>query len=106
MEIEALTFYEALKHLADRHGIPMPKQDRYSDPDSRLRGGLYEIHEAAAGLFRALLESSAGAGAREYLKRRGVTPATAEEFGLGILGTFGTGTDPPAPKRWPTGPAA
>ena len=83
MEIEALTFFEALKHLADRHGIPMPKHDRYSDPDSRLRGGLYEIHEIAAGLFRASLESAAGAGAREYLKRRGVTPATAEEFGLG-----------------------
>ncbi|MCW5976995.1 MAG: DNA primase [Bryobacteraceae bacterium] len=83
MEIERLTFHEALKLLAERHGIPMPRQERYSDAESRLRGGLYELHEAAAQLFRAGLESTAGAGAREYLKRRGVSGAVAAEFGLG-----------------------
>ena len=83
MEIENLTFFEALKHLAERHGIPMPKQERYSDAESRLRSGLYEIHELAARLFRAALGSAAGAEARGYLQRRGVTAEVAEEFGLG-----------------------
>ena len=34
MEIEALTFYEAMKLLAGRYGIPMPKRAEYSDPET------------------------------------------------------------------------
>jgi DNA primase len=83
MEIEALTFYEALQRLAERQGISMPKQHRYSDPESRLRGSLYEIHELAGQLFRASLDSADGTGAREYLKGRGLSTSTAAEFGLG-----------------------
>ena len=37
MEIEGLSFYEALKSLAERNGIPMPKRSQYADDDSRLR---------------------------------------------------------------------
>ncbi len=83
MEIENLTFYEALKHLAERYGIPMPKQERLSDAESRLRGALYSIHEVAARLYQAALASSAGAAAREYLRQRGLPAALVEEFGLG-----------------------
>lgn len=89
MEIENLTFYEALKHLAERHGIPMPKQERFSDAESRLRGALYAIHEVAARLFRSALESAAGRSAREYLERRGVPAGIAEEFGLGYADPSG-----------------
>src|ERR1700733_8095450 len=35
MEIEGLTFPEALKQLAERHGIPMPKRAEFSDADTR-----------------------------------------------------------------------
>src|SRR5690242_18570808 len=35
MEIEGISFYEALKSLAERHGIPMPKRSSYADEDSR-----------------------------------------------------------------------
>lgn len=89
MEIENLTFYEALKHLAERHGIPMPRQERFSDAESRLRGALYEMHELAARIFRSALESAAGRSAREYLERRGVGPDIAEEFGLGYADPSG-----------------
>ena len=37
MELESLSFYEALKLLADSHGIPMPKRSEYSDPETKLR---------------------------------------------------------------------
>lgn len=83
MEIENLTFYEALKHLAERHGIPMPKQERLTDAESRLRGALYGMHEIAARLYQAALASGAGSAAREYLRKRGLAPALIEEFGLG-----------------------
>ena len=37
MEIEGISFYEALKPLAERNGIPMPKRSQYADEDSQLR---------------------------------------------------------------------
>jgi DNA primase len=84
MEIEALTFYEALKLLAERYGIPMPKRAEYSDPETKLRAALYRMHEIAQRIYRAALSSNAGAEARAYLAKRGVAPAVAEEFGLGL----------------------
>ncbi|MBI3279744.1 MAG: DNA primase [Acidobacteria bacterium] len=94
MEIERLTFPEALKSLAERYGIPMPKRAEYSDPESKLRAAVYEMHEIAAQVFRASLEASAGAEARAYLSRRGVTPALAEQFGLGYSDRSGQALTP------------
>lgn len=84
MEIERLTFWEAVKLLAERHGIPLPKQGAETDEESRRRAVLYEMHEMAARLFRDHLFSSAGRDARAYLERRGVPPPVIEEFGLGL----------------------
>ena len=83
MEIEGLSFYEALKSLAERYGIPMPKRSQYADEDTKLRGALYELHEAAQEQFRSNLNGAAGEAARAYLARRGVAAATIEQFGLG-----------------------
>lgn len=83
MQIEGVSFYEALKSLAERYGIAMPKRSQYADEDARLRGSLHAMHEAAQEHFRANLQSGAGEQARAYLARRGVSPETIEEFGLG-----------------------
>ena len=83
MEKEGIGFYEALKLLADRYGIPMPKRSQYADEDSKLRGAIFQMHELAQENFRAHLNSPAGEAARAYLARRGVTPETAEQFALG-----------------------
>jgi DNA primase len=83
MEKDGLSFWEALKHLAERYGIPLPKRSQYSDEDSRLRGSAFEMHEMAQEAFRANLESAAGETARAYLARRGVAPETIAQFGLG-----------------------
>src|SRR5579864_964720 len=50
MEIERVSFVEAMKLLAERNGIAMPKRE-YTDPDSKLRGALMEMHEIAAQVF-------------------------------------------------------
>lgn len=84
MEIERLTFWEACKYLAERHGIPLPKRTDLADDEARQRGGIFEMHEIAVRIFRDQLFSPAGADAREYLKRRGLSRATAEEFSLGL----------------------
>jgi DNA primase len=83
MEIERISFFEALKLLAERNGIAMPKRD-YSDPDSKLRGALMEMHEIAARVFQNNLHGPAGAEARQYLAGRNVSPEQIAEFGLGL----------------------
>jgi DNA primase len=89
MEKEGIGFYEALKLLADRYGIPMPKRSQYADEDSKLRGAIFQMHELAQENFRAHLNSPAGEAARDYLARRGVTPETAEQFALGYADRSG-----------------
>jgi DNA primase len=83
MEIEGVSFYEALKSLAERYGIPMPKRSQYADEESRQRGVLFQLHELAQENFRANLAAPAGEAARAYLVKRGVAPETAALFGLG-----------------------
>jgi DNA primase len=83
MKYEGVTFYEALKSLAERNGIPMPQRALVADDDSRLRESVFLMHEAAQEHFRANLQSSAGEAARAYLAKRGVAAETIEQFGLG-----------------------
>jgi DNA primase len=82
-EKEGLTFWEALKSLADRHGIPIPKRSAYADEESKLRGALLTMHELAQENYRANLHSAAGETARAYIAKRGLAPETIEHFGLG-----------------------
>lgn len=82
-EIERISFYEALKQLAERSGIPLPKRSEYADADTKLRAAIFRMHELAEQAYRTALQGPAGAEARAYLERRGVGPAACEQFGLG-----------------------
>ncbi len=79
MELEGIGFFDALKLLAERHGIPLPARGDLGDTASRERDVVLAIHRAAFEHFRASL----GAEARDYLASRRVRPETVEEFGLG-----------------------
>ena len=80
---EGLTFPEALKVLAQKAGVELP--DRRESPEEKsARERLYALLSAAAGWYRTQLASPAGAGARAYLVKRGITPETSELFGLGF----------------------
>jgi len=83
MEFEHVSFPEALKLLAERNGIPMPKRAEYADPDTRLRAAVFQMQELAQEAFREGLASAAGAEARRYLEKRGVSPEVSAQFGLG-----------------------
>lgn len=82
-EIEQLTFWEALKTLAERNGIPIPQRRELPDADSQLRAALFEMYEAAAKIYHDNLFGSPGAQAREYLTKRGLTANVAQQFQLG-----------------------
>ena len=83
MDIEGMTFPEALKYLAERNGIPMPKRHEYNDAESRMRGALHDIHDIATQLYRTALAGPQGADARAYLQKRGLTKELVETFELG-----------------------
>jgi len=87
MEIESLTFWEALKLLAEKNGIPVPQRSEYSDEDSRRRARMQELHDWAEKAFRENLAGGAGSEARAYLARRGVSADTASRFGIGLSGS-------------------
>jgi len=55
----------------------------YADEDSKIRGALIAMHEAAQENFRTNLNSQAGDAARAYIGKRGLAPETVEHFGLG-----------------------
>ena len=93
MMIEGLTFWEALRKLADQHGIALPKQSFASDEDTRQRAALFEMHELAMEHFRGNLAAPGAASVRDYIARRNVAPATAKLFSLGLADPSGRAAD-------------
>jgi DNA primase len=80
---EGLSFPEALRLLAERAGVDLPdRREKPEEKDKRER--LYGLMSAAAGWYRSQLLSPAGAGARAYLEKRGISGKTAEVFSLGF----------------------
>lgn len=83
MLIENLEYYEAVKLLAERSGIPMPENS--GNPDfSRLKMRIYEANRAAARYYYSILTSDKqGEKGRRYFAERGLTQATITKYGLG-----------------------
>jgi DNA primase len=84
MAHDGLTFWEALRKLADQHGIALPQQSQAGDEKTKLRAALYEMHEIAADHFRANLAGPNGASVRAYLQERHVTQASVQQFQIGL----------------------
>jgi DNA primase len=85
-KVENVSFPEAVKTVAIKCGIPLPKREFSSAEEaaeSRQRGKLIELHEAAAAWFEAQLRSPEGATAREYLTGRGMNDDGIAKFRIG-----------------------
>ena len=84
--IENVSFPEAVRIVAQKAGIPLPKRE-FSSPEeaaeARMRGKLLELHEAATSYFEEQLRGPEGAVAREYLAGRGMTPEGIRAFRIG-----------------------
>ena len=87
MEMDKLTFPEALQLVADKSGIRLPERKPRSPQEakrSHLRTSLVELHETAAQFYREqLTQSKEGKLARAYLNDRGITDEIIETFSLG-----------------------
>lgn len=86
MKLENLSFPEAVRTVAQKCGIPLPKREFNSPEEAReagLRRQLLDIHEAATQYFEAALKTPEAARAREYMTGRGITPETVQKFRIG-----------------------
>ena len=86
MKLNSLTFPEALRHLAGKVGVVIPERtmSRQERERSTLAEQIRRANELAAGFFVRSLQSPAGAGAREYLRKRGIGEAAITAFRLGF----------------------
>lgn len=85
MQYENFSFPEALEALAERAGIELPKQEMSAQAkkEADKRQILLEINKAAGKYYYMLLRSEHGKQAYEYFKKRELSDATMQKFGLG-----------------------
>jgi len=85
-KIENVTFMEAVRSVAQKFGIALPKLS-YSSPgeaqEAKLRTVLLEVHERGVVFFQECLRRPEGARAREYLAGRGLTQDVIKAFRIG-----------------------
>ncbi len=90
MEIEHLSYIEALKFLAEKSGVTIPEPDDANyRKEEQLRKRLKMVLLEAARYYYKSFKSEKGEEARKYLQKRAISPATATKFGLGY-----------APNEW------
>lgn len=85
-KVENVGFPEAVREVAKKCGIPLPKREFASPEEAaehRQRAKLLEIHELATVWFEEQLRSAEGALAREYLSGRGLSPEGIAKFRIG-----------------------
>jgi DNA primase len=93
MELEKSTFPEAVRTVAEKCGIPIPKPRERSPEERRenqQRGALVEMHREAAAFFaRQLHDTAEGKVASAYLEDRGLDSDAMKRFGLGFAPSSG-----------------
>lgn len=92
MDVDKLSFLEAVEHLAGRAGVPLRYVEAGPAPARAQQGQrqrLLAAHAAAAEFYAEQLLSPAARGARDFLARRGFDRAAAERYGCGF-----------APESW------
>ena len=82
MEIEGLSYGDAVRALAKRAGIQVPEDEQYQSR-YRQQERLWALHKEAARFFHTQLYSPAGAEALEYTAKRGMSKSIITKFGIG-----------------------
>jgi DNA primase len=93
MEMEKCTFPDAVRTVAEKCGIAVPRP-RERSPEERQenqqRTALVEIHREAQAFFSRQLETTMeGKAARAYLEDRGLDAQASTRFGLGYAPSGG-----------------
>lgn len=83
VDVEGLSFPEAVEKCAEDAGVMMPKQDKFAEEKERKRASLIEVMEMAAQFFEQNLQRPIGAKTRGYLASREISPNTQLQFRMG-----------------------
>ena len=91
MDVEHMSFHEAVEHLANRAGLAMPQEvnDAAMMQERAKRERLAEACQLAARFYMETLLGEGGAAGRAYLKKRGISSDAVKRFGIGY-----------APSEW------
>lgn len=85
--MRGMSFPEAMEFLADRAGIPIPKESYENvkrDEAREQKKLLFRVNKLASFFFRkTLVELPQGHPVRKYMEKRELTSAIAEEFQIG-----------------------
>ena len=86
-KVENITFPEAVRAVAQKVGIPLPKA-AFNTPaeaqEAKLRTALLDMNERACAFFQGQLRRPEAAYAREYLTGRGLNEETIARFRIGF----------------------
>jgi len=82
MEIEGLSYPDAVRSLAKRAGMEVPEDERY-ESRYRQQERLWALHKDAARFFHAQLYAPVGKQALDYALGRGMSQSILTAFGVG-----------------------
>ena len=88
MEIENLSYPDAVRFLAKRAGLEVPEDGEYQS-QYKLKERLWALNKQAARFFHAQLKTPQAGEVRAYIAKRGLSADTVTRFGLGF-----------APNQW------
>lgn len=83
MEIENLSYPDAIRFLAKRAGMEVPEDDEYQS-QFRKKERLWALCRDAARFFHAQLKTPQAAEARKYIAKRGLSDGAITRFGIGF----------------------
>ena len=83
MELEGLSYPDAVRALAKRAGMEVPEDEQYQSR-YRQQERLWALMKEAARYFHAQLYSPAGAEGLAYAQKRGMPKAVLTTFGIGF----------------------
>ena len=83
MEVEGLSYPDAVRSLAKRAGMEVPEDEQYQSR-YRAQERLWALHKEAARFFHSQLYAPVGAEALSYALGRGMSKSILTTFGVGF----------------------
>jgi len=84
MKYEKLRFFEAVKILAQKSGVPLPVDEEKENILHKKKEKLYELNNLVANYYReCLFETNQGKKVINYFKKRGINDISVEKYKLG-----------------------
>lgn len=83
MKIENLDFTEAVKLLAQRSGLEIPRENSVDSMLAKRKTRIYEMNRLAANFFYTQLVKGSDKSGLRYFAERKLSPQTIRKYGLG-----------------------